>query len=125
MVQLLPLVPGWPLLEGMLREQVSLQYGSCDRCCRANPWVRIAGLTGFWISIALMLHGFREMQTFALLGSAGGLVLFGAMLLRRERRITASHITDDTIWLKGVAPSLLERFPESSETSSSAGGRRG
>jgi hypothetical protein len=72
-----------------------------------------------------MLHGFREMQTFALLGSAGGLVLFGAMLLRRERRITASHITDDTIWLKGVAPSLLERFPESSETSSSAGGRRG
>jgi hypothetical protein len=107
----------WLIVAGVLRRQATIRVGLCESRRAGRVWTIVLAWGGVVLSLGLLILGaiLEKRQPEAVWLIPVGIVLFfgsaivGATL---PTIVSAAYLTEDHIWLKGVHPDYLARFPE-------------
>jgi hypothetical protein len=107
----------WLIVAGVLRRQATIRVGLCESRRVGRVWTIVLAWGGVVLSLGLLILGaiLEKRQPEAVWLIPVGIVLFfgsaivGATL---PTIVSAAYLTEDHIWLKGVHPDYLARFPE-------------
>ena len=107
------------IVAGLLRKQAPIRVGLCESRRVARIWTIGLAWGGIMLGLGLLMVGITsEKQQPASLAASliplGCLLFFASAILGATlpRIVSAVYINEDFIWLKGVHPDYLARFPE-------------
>ena len=105
------------IVAGLLRRQTTIRVGLCESRRVGRVWALVLAWGGIVLGLGLLLLGavLEERQPEAAYLMPLGVVLFFGSAIVGDTLptiVSAAYITEDHIWLKGVHPDYLARFPE-------------
>jgi len=107
------------IVAGLLRKQAGIRVGLCESRRVGRLWTIGLAWGGIVLGLGMLMVGIiSERQQPASLAASliplGCLLFFASAILGDSlpRIVSAAYINEDFIWLKGVHPDYLARFPE-------------
>lgn len=105
------------LVAGLLRKQAPIRVGLCESRRVGRLWTIGLAWGGIVLGLGLLMLGIlweKQQPEAASLIPLGCLLFFASAILGATlpRIVSAVYINEDFIWLKGVHPDYLARFPE-------------
>jgi hypothetical protein len=107
----------WLIVAGLLRRQATIRVGLCESRRVGRVWTIVLAWGGVVLGLGLLILGavLEKRQPEAVWLIPVGIVLFFASAIvgaTLPTIVSAAYLNEDHIWLKGVHPDYLARFPE-------------
>jgi hypothetical protein len=107
----------WLIVAGLLRRQAMIRVGLCESRRVGRVWTIVLAWGGVVLGLGLLILGavLEKRQPEAAWLIPVGIVLFFASAIvgaTLPTIVSAAYLNEDHIWLKGVHPDYLARFPE-------------